>query len=247
MGPRMIGCSIPRSFNKTLLFIKLIFALAAAGVLAAQDTSASVSGEVDPFESDVQLTLQTPPYTIFSVRTANHGKFRLSVLPAGTYTLTAEFRGCPTLTLKSIQVGTSEQKRLPSIHFEACHSGCGGAPAPKFFELHPTGQHVGNLSGRVMRDERRPIARATVKLLCDDKPCGQTRTDANGEFIFFNLSPSDNYKIRVTHPGFYPSELSDYEVQEDIDAAYWPLTLEHCPRGNCDPKLRPKRPLVSCD
>ncbi len=235
-----------RSFNKALLFINLIFALVGAAVLAAQDTSATVSGEVSPFESDVQLTLQTPPRTIFSVRTENQGKFKLSVLPAGTYTLKAALRGCPTLTLKSIQVGSGEQKHLPPLHFEACHSGC-GAPAPQFFELLPTQQHVGNLSGRVMRDERRPIARATVKLLCGDKLCGQTKTSADGEFTFFNISPGDDYAIRVTHPGFYPLQAGDYEVQAGFDQTYGSTTLEHCPNGNCDPRLRPKRPLINCE
>jgi hypothetical protein len=36
-------------------------------------------------------------------------------------------------------------------------------------------------------------------------------------------------------------------VREAFEQTYQPLQLEHCPKGNCDPKLRPKRPLIVCE
>jgi hypothetical protein len=70
------------------------------------------------------------------------------------------------------------------------------SPVVEHLEL-ATDEHVGNLSGRVTSTQQRPISRATVKLLCDEKVCEQTFIDANGEFIFFSLSPRDDYTIRL--------------------------------------------------
>jgi len=99
-----------------------------------------------------------------------------------------------------------------------------------------------------MRDEKHGVDRATVKLMCvDGRVCGETNTDANGFFIFFNLRPRDDYAIRLTRQAFYPLEVTDYESRAGFDVTYAPISLEHCPRGNCDPKLRPKHPLVVCE
>jgi hypothetical protein len=220
----MIGCSISRSSNRTLLFINLIFALAAATVLAAQDTSASVSGEIDGPTADAELTLQTAPHTVFSVRTHDGGKFKFSVLPAGTYTLTMSFLGFRTLRVKSIQVASGEHKVLPRLRVDMAPSDFAGPPIADHMEL-ATDQRVGNLSGRVENDRERPISHAMVKLLCDEKICSQTKTDAKGEFIFFNLLPRENYVIRVTHPGYYPWQGTDYQVQAGYDANYGSIVV----------------------
>jgi len=248
---------MPRSFNKTLLFINSIFVLAATAVLAAQDTSATLSGEVRDITgasipaTNVELKLQDPPATIFSVRTDNEGKFRFGVLPPGTYTLKLAPPGFSLLTVKSIQVARGEQKRLLPLRLDVSISACGGGVID-YFQLLPTAQRVGNLGGRVLREQKHypgpAIAQATVELLCDVRDiCAKTKTDSNGEFIFFNLPARDNLTIRITHPGFYLLTEPGYEVRAGFESTYGPITLERCPNGNCDPKLRPKRPLVVCE
>jgi hypothetical protein len=214
------------------LFINSIFVLAV--VLAAQDTSATVNGEIDGPAADVQLTLQTTPRTIFSVRTDGNGKFK----SPGIYTLTMAQLGFRTLTLKSIRLASEEQKILPRLRLPVDPSD--GAGPPVVDHLKPaTDERVGNLSGRVMQDESRAIARATVKLLCDEKVCGETKTDTNGEFFFFSLSPREDYMIRVTHPGYCPWHRNDYEVQAGYDATYWPMIMKF--------RSQAKRPLISCE
>ena len=75
-----------------------------------------------------------------------------------------------------------------------------------------------------------PIARATVKLLCDERKVrGETKTDSNGEFVFFNLKPRDDITIRFTHPSLRVGR-TDYEVRAGFDSTYETVTLEHCPR-----------------
>ncbi len=94
-----------------------------------------------------------------------------------------------------------------------------------------------------MENGQNQIAGATVEILCEEKLCGKTRTDSRGEFTFFDLTPRNDYTIRIQHAGFYLVQDSGYEVQAGFDSTYWPIFLEHCPKGNCDPRLRP-RPLV---
>ncbi len=92
-----------RSFNKTLLFISLIFALVGATLLSAQDTSASVSGEIHDASGtaisfgEAELRLQQSPHTIFTERMNQDGRFKFSVLPEGLYTLTVPLTGFKTL------------------------------------------------------------------------------------------------------------------------------------------------------
>jgi hypothetical protein len=219
---------------------------AASALLLAQDRSASVSGTVrnagfgiDP-PVDAGLKMQVLPHTRFTARVDDHGNFRFTVLPPGKYTLTLTRSDLGSLIIRSIRVGSGEQIHLPPLRLHPV--GSLGPPAPNYLELRQSEQSAGNLIGRVMLDENHSIAGATVKLLCDDKICGETKSDRNGKFIFFNLLPLNDYTIRINHEGFYPVEESDYEVQAGFDSTYWPILLEQCPNGNCDPRLSPKRP-----
>jgi len=228
-----------------LVRISLIFALGGAAVLAAQETSATLSGEIHDVAGasipsiNVELRLAEPPYTIFSLRTDGAGAFKFTVLPTGTYTLLADKPGFQTLRLTSMQLASGEHGILPPLRVEVAGS-CGfGGPAGENLQFRPAEQGAGNLTGRVERDEAHPIARATVKLLCDErKVCGETKTDSNGEFIFFNLAPRDDITIHVSDAGFYDWEVSGYD-QAGFDSTYEPITM--------DSKLRSKRPLIVCE
>jgi len=224
----------------------VVIAIVGAGVLAAQDTSATLSGEISgPGGAavgalNVELTLAEPPQTTFSLRLNDEGKFEFRVLPPGTYTLTVAQLGFRTLKVKSILVASAEQQILPPLSVEVAGSCGSGGPTLEYLELLPTKQHVGNLSGHVERDEAHPIARATVKLFCEErKVCGETKTNPNGEFIFFNLPPRGDITIRVTRPGFYSAEGTGYEVREGFNSTYAPFVLNST--------LRPKPPLVICE
>jgi hypothetical protein len=229
-----MGCSIPRSFNKTsLLFINSIFLLAVAAVLAAQDTSASVSGEIRGPRGatlgplNAELTRLEPPHSTFSLRLDDEGRFKFTVLPPGTFTLTVAQLGFKTLKVKSIVVASADQKTLPPLRMDVSPTDMPWLPIPEF-ELRAGDQRFGNLAGRVMRDEVRPLTHATVQLFCGDQICGETKTDANGDFLFLNLAPRDEYSFRISHPGFYSWQGTDYtafEVLAGYDATYEPIVL----------------------
>ena len=166
------------------------------------------------------------------------------------YTLTLKQPGFQMVTLKSIRLAEGEQKTLPLLRL---YVGFYGAPrSPDFLELMPAEQLVGNLHGHVVREQKHypgpPIAHAIVTLLCGDgKVCGETKTDVNGEFLFFNLAAGDDFTIRVTHPGFYMLDDKNYKVRAGFESTFLPISLEHCTNGNCDPRLRPKKPLGLCE
>jgi len=183
---------MPRSFRSALVatssyFRALLVALAGAAILLARDTSATLRGQVRPFPDGsfpgltVELTLEQRPATIFSVRADDEGRFKFTVLPQGSYTLKVAQLGFGTVTVKSIQIASGEQKILPLVRLYVTPTDM-ITPVPEILEVRSTDHHAGNLSGRVVRDERHFIAGATVKLLCDENVCGETKTDANGEF-----------------------------------------------------------------
>jgi hypothetical protein len=223
----------------------VFMAMVGAALLVAQDTTASLGGEARAWGDsvipgvDAELRLEDPPRTRFSMRTDDDGKFKFTMLPAGVYTLTLTERGFQPLTLKSIRVASGEQKILPTLRLDVAGS-CGAGGVLEYLEQLPAEQHVGNLSGRVVRDEAHPIAGATVRLLCNNrKICGETKTDSNGEFIFFNLPAREDITIRVTHPGFYLWEGTGYEVRAEFHSTYRPIIL--------DSRLRARPPVVVCE
>ena len=91
-----------------------------------------------------------------------------------------------------------------------------------------------------------PIAGAEVTLICKRKVCPTVKTDSNGEFIFKDLAPGV-FAVRVTRTGFYPLDEAVYNVREGMESVYWPLSIERCPHGDCNPRKRPKKPIAICE
>lgn len=67
-----------------------------------------------------------------------------------------------------------------------------------------------------------------------------------GRFLFQGID-SGVYDVVVKHAGFYPLRVSRVEVEENREMIYSSFTIGHCFKGNCDPKLRPKKPLAVCE
>jgi hypothetical protein len=145
-----------------------------------------------------------------------------------------------------------EHKLLPTLQLEISDFACGRRPALDFMRFLPSADQGGTLVGSVRVDQKKkppPIAGVDVTLICGaGNVCGSTKTDSNGEFAFKAAPPGyGNLSVRLSRKGFYPLDDPGFSVQEGFESIYWPLSLERCPLGNCDPKLRPKKPLGRCE
>ena len=94
---------------------------------------------------------------------------------------------------------------------------------------------------------------AEVRLLCGkggsfgkDVICGTTKTNEDGEFRFTGLNPGE-FNLQVTRKGFYPLHEAGYRVDAGRESIYYPIYLEKCFRGDCNPSKRPKKPLGRCE
>jgi hypothetical protein len=59
--------------------------------------------------------------------------------------------------------------------------------------------------------------------------------------------PPGNVSVHVNRSGFYPLIKPGYMIDEGLESIYWSIPIERCPFGNCDPRLRPKRPSPVCE
>jgi hypothetical protein len=186
----------------------------------------------------VELASETNRY---KVQADDMGVYQFSNLPPGEYALTFRVPGFRNRTIKSIGLLTGEPKRLPDVPLDI---GFCGKPPLRDLVLLP-GVLFGTLSGSVDP----PAKGVEVTLVCRTfSACGSTKTDSNGRFSFEMLS-AGVYGLNFHRDGFYPENATGYEytVNAGWESVYAPKELEKCSSGNCDPKLRPQRPVAICE
>jgi Carboxypeptidase regulatory-like domain len=229
------------------------------GVLrsVAQDGTASLTGKVQVTEDAIApgtaavLESERAPNNRFRTVADAAGVYRFAGLPAGDYNLTLYEPAFQLLTVKFIHITDGEQKSIPALKLAL--SLCGSHAVRDHIRLLPAGDNTGNLGGTVRLDpipwvqKSPPIADADVILVCSTgRVCGATRTDSKGEFRFEDLPPGE-VSIQVNRAGFYPLREPDYTIEPGLEQIYAPIYIERCHLGNCDPKLRPKKPLQVCE
>jgi len=221
-------------------------ALIAAVLLIPLSEAASLTGTlVDPVGGHValaavELVSRTRKY---QVQTDGMGVYSFTNLPAGEYKLTFQPQGFKTLVLESIILSEQEEKRISELTMDVGDvADCGHYPPA--FRLVPGDPFFGSLAGSV-----KGAADVDVTLVCRTfSPCRSTKTDSTGRFSFSMLSPGE-YGLSFRREGFYPEMATGYFflVKAGLESVYSPVTLEPCRNGNCDPKLRPPRPIVVCE
>jgi len=226
-----------------LLTLPLVAQVGAGGLTAkVKDiTGAGVSN------TQAELLSETVSDRRFRSATDSNGAFQFSGLPTDEYTLKLLKPGFKLLTVKSIHVLEGEQKSLPALELRVAD--CGGHALLDYIRFLPSSDHFGNLVGSIRTGQAPspPIAGADVTLICNTgKVCGAMKTNSDGEFRF-NGPPSRNLSVLVNRTGFYPLNLPGYEIEEGVESVYWSIYMERCPRGNCDPRLRPKERVRTCE
>lgn len=238
----------------------LLFYLLCLWVLpvTAQNGTASLSGHLRDitgasiYGAGAELRSEKPPGRLFKAISDESGKYSFSNLAADEYTLKLQRAGFASLTLKAIQIGEGEEKTIPSLEL-SIGPGCGGYAIVDYLTLLPTTNGKGSLRGNVRLDQGlnkplgRPIEGVDVALLCSvDSYCRKTKANSNGEFMFLDL-PAGHYAISFRARSFYPLFLRDFFVEDGVESNYLPVGIEACPRGDCNPSRRPKRPLAVCE
>jgi hypothetical protein len=226
---------------------------------AAQDGTASLTGKVEDVlgtgiaDTLAELESRRTPVIIFQTVADAGGAYRFSTLPAGEYDLKLSRPGFNSLIVKSTLVLNGEHRTLPTLHLAAgangdCRSGHVEPDAIRFLR---SGASIGGFGGTVRLGEglgeSTLASGADVTLVCSTgKPCGASRTDSDGQFLFKALPPG-YFSVRVTAAGFYPRDSPTYRVEQGVESAYTSIYVERCPLENCDPKLRPEKPPVVCE
>jgi hypothetical protein len=237
------------------LFTAVIAVCLTIGPSIAQDGTASLTGKVQDISGAIipgflaELESVQAPINRFRTVGDAAGVYRFSGLPAGEYDLKLSSNGFNMLKVKSTLILGGEQSAMPIFHLAAGY--CGGPDPLDFIRFLPSANNIGNLGGTVRIDRglgsSTPLPGAGITLICrTGKACGAAKTNADGEFLFKALPPGD-FTVRVTKAGFYPAVASSYKVEAGVETVYWPIDIERCQLGNCDPKLRPKKPMAVCE
>lgn len=223
----------------------------------AQDPTAVITGEVVDINGSkivnakAELSPDGSETSVVSSVTDGSGVYRFSGLHAGQYTLKLSRNGFVSLKVKSVSVLDGEHKLLPPLELTVAIMDNCGATVVDYVRLLPHGSPAGGLGGSVkvylgpLLGNDPSVPNAEVILFNGKNRIKSVKTNAKGEFLFDSL-PAGQFTIRIRHAGFYLSESGNYQVQEGRELIYQPIRIERCPHGNCDPRSRPKRPLIVC-
>jgi hypothetical protein len=197
------------------------------------------------------LESELAPNRNTSTEADGNGNWSLTNLLPGEYTLRASRPGFDTLTVRGIKIVNGEQKTLPALRLNVGF--CGAGPALKYIRFLDSETVTGDFGARTQLDEgpmkgdTQGVTGAEVRLLCGgDVVCGTTTTDQEGEFRFTGLNPGE-FNLQVSRKGFYPLRWAAYKVDAGVESIYYPIYLEKCFRGDCNPSKRPRKPPAICE
>jgi hypothetical protein len=227
------------------------------GVLAfGQGGTARLTGKLIDITGagiwQAQIKLESDRGDQYSAEPNSEGEFAFSHLLPGEYNLATHSAGFLSSTVRGIKITNSETKTLPPLRLSIpSHGVCNYKPEIKYIRFVDEETRTGDLGGRVeleqgpIKTEPQGIAGAQVKLRCGKiRVCGTTTTNQDGEFRFSGLNPRE-YSVEVRRTGHYLQKEAGYTVDAGRESIYYPIYLEICVHGDCDPSKRPMR-VVLC-
>jgi len=242
--------------------MRIAFLLVIAGCLLAPSQGASDTASLSGKVIDItgaglpgvlaELQWDSDRKQVFYARADSAGVFQFLRLPAGEYSLKLSEPGFNWLTVRVIHVLDGGQVQMSTLQLDIPTGGCYPHAALDSIRFLPSEATTGDLTGVVVAGDGAgdgkgpPVPGADITLICADGPCPKTKTDSAGRFLFGSVAPG-NYRVRVQKAGFYDLVEPDFKVKQGIESVYGPVFLESCYHGDCDPDLRPEKPIGLCE
>ncbi|MCC6589454.1 MAG: carboxypeptidase regulatory-like domain-containing protein [Bryobacterales bacterium] len=148
----------------------------------------------------------------------DEGRYSLTGVPAGNYTLKLSQAGFKNLTVEAIHLVEGRRISVPDLQLKV--GGCPGLFETNTFRLLEHSDGSGIVSGTVTiaGHAGRSIERAKVRLRRDGRIVSETHTDSAGRFSFANLEPR-TFRIEAERPGFRQFEEM-VEAKAGLDSIY---------------------------
>ncbi|QOY87396.1 carboxypeptidase-like regulatory domain-containing protein [Paludibaculum fermentans] len=146
--------------------------------------------------------------------------------------------------IRALHISAEEERALAPLELEAgLSAGCDALSLDlRDGILLAAGTEAGALAGAVVNRKDKPIANVAVELSCEeDRICGQTRTNAKGEFLFRGLKPG-HYSVIAKGARHYSLTKEGFVVRAGLRLVYGSIELESCGWGDCNPAHRRKDP-----
>lgn len=212
-----------------------------AGSLAISlidSSGASIAGAIVLLQSESDSSRR------YLGRTSGVGTCQFLNLPEDTYrldTITSLFRD---RSIRALHISAVEERVLAPLTLEVgFFAGC----VTRSLDLQDgillaANSDTGDLAGAFVNRKDKPIPSVTIKLSCEeDQICGETRTNAKGEFLFRGLKPG-HYSVIAKGSRHYPLTKEGFEVRAGLRLIYGPVQLESCRWGDCNPAHRHRDP-----
>jgi hypothetical protein len=175
-------------------------------------------------------------------RTTASGAYSFSSLPTGVFSIAISAAGFMTTTVRDVRLNDQEKSMRP-VMLELGY-GCGSIPVPQFLRALEGADDIGRISGTVAdHTNNRPIANADIKLICEsNRSCAETTSDASGHYVFSREAGA--YSLRIQRSGYFEDEYRTYHVQAGFETVYYPIFLDRCQSGKCQPA---RKPIPRCE
>ena len=173
--------------------------------------------------------------------TDQSGLYSFPQVRPGIFTLEIQAKGFASAHVVDVQVSEGEDKSIPGLTLQLGH--CGPHAATQYLRLAKQPYGTPTVSGIILDQRNRAVAGTRVELLCQNHhSCAKTVTDGNGTYVF-SQEPGE-YSIHTKHSGFFDELYDNYLAQSGFETVYYPIHLERCAPGKCQPW---RKPVGHCD
>jgi hypothetical protein len=173
---------------------------------------------------------------IARARTDVGGAYSTS-LPSGDFSIIISSSGFMTAIVSDVHLN-EDGRSLRPVMLEIGNR-CGSVPVPQFLRPLTDADDAGRINGTILdHSDHKPVANALITVRCEqNSSCGEVASDSNGQYRF--LLKAGEYALHLRHPDYFEDEYAEYHSQIGYETVYYPVFLDRCKRGKCQPRRKP--------